>query len=233
LVQRRIHTEQQIQGRTVSLDRGVRAYVSATITGPADSVGYPLVLTIDSLIADSGTSLPPGINLAAVRGLRYLGHVASTGELRNTIPSDSTLAWAASQVFGTFQGFYPRLPTVGLALAAEWTDTVTTKDRGMVEVTTTSINRSRATAWEERNGARCLRIEVHSTFSLTGAGAMGGQPRELSGSGTRSALQFIAVDGRYLGGQIRDSLAITVRFPAEGETVPGVQVSQISISVLP
>ncbi len=233
LVHRGIHTEQRIQGRTVTLDRGVSAYVSATITGPADSLGYPLVLAIDSLVADSGTFLPPGVNLAAVRGLRYLAHVASTGELRNALPSDSTLAWTAAQVFGTFQGFYPRLPTAGLTLAAEWTDTVTTIDRGMVEVTTTYINHSRAAAWEERSGARCLRLEVTSTFSLAGAGAMGGQPRELSGSGMRSTLQFVAADGRYLGGEIRDSMAITVRFPEEGETVPGTQVSQITISVLP
>jgi hypothetical protein len=211
----------------------VSAYVSSTISGPADSLGYPLVLTIDSLLADSGTFLPPGLNLTAVRGLRYLAHVAATGELRNALPSDSALAWTAAQVFGTFQGFYPRLPAAGLALGAEWTDTATTIDRGIVEVTTTYINHSRATAWEERGGARCLRLEVNSTFSLVGAGAIGGQPRELSGTGTRSTLQFVAADGRYLGGEIRDSMAITVRFPAEGETVPGTQVSQITIVVLP
>lgn len=233
LVHRRIHAEQQLQGRTVTLDRGVRAFVSATINGPADSLGYALTLTIDSLVADSGTLLPPTINLGAVRGLWYSGHVSPAGALRNVLPSDSTLAWTAAQVFGSFQGFYPRLPPAGLTLAAEWIDTVTTVDRSTVEVTTTSINHARATAWEQHGGIRCLRLEVNSTFRLAGAGQMGGQPREVSGSGTRSTIQFIAIDGRYLGGEIRDSLAITTRFPVEGETVPGTQLSQVTVTVLP
>ena len=231
-VHRRIHVEQQVRGQTVALDRGVRAFVSALIMGPADSVGYVVSLTIDSLVPDSGTVLPASINVGAVRGVRYVGRVTPTGVLHNVVPSDSVLAGAVGQVFGSFQGFYPRLPPSGLVLGADWADTVSTVDRSLVEITTKYINRSRATAWEQRAGARCLRVEVTSGFTLAGSGLMSGQPREVSGSGTRIAVQFVAIDGRYLGGEIRDSVAITTRFPAEGESVPGTQVSQITVTVL-
>lgn len=230
LVHRQMHTEQEFQGRTVAFDRGVRAFVSATITGPADSSGYPLALMIDSIVADSGTRLPPTINLAAVRRLRYTGRVTSVGALSNLLPSDSTLAWNTTQVFGSFQGFYPRLPPAGLTLGSEWVDTVTTLDRG---VTTTYTHRSRGVGWEERDGARCMRLEVSSTFTLAGAGELSGRPMEVSGSGSRFTTQFVASDGRYLGGHARDSMAITRRFPDEGEFVPGHQISVITVTVLP
>ena len=233
LVHRQIHTDQRIQGRTVTFDRGIRAYVSATILGPADSVGYPVTLTIDSMAVDSGTYLPPNLDLAAVRGLRYQGRVTPAGELRGLTPSDSVLAWTAAQVFGTFQGFYPRLPPTGVTIGAEWSDSVTTVDRGMVEVKTTTISHSRAQGWEDRAGTKCLRLEVTAVFSLAGTGSMGGQPRDVSGNGTRWTIHFIAGDGRYLGGEARDSLSITTTFPAEGETVPGTQVSRITVTVLP
>ena len=232
LVHRRIHVAQQVRGQTVTLDRGVRAYVAATIMPPADSVGYVVTLTIDSLVADSGTALPAGINLAAVWALRYVGRLSPSGALRNLFPSDSVLAGTAAQVFGSFQGFYPRIPAGGLALGADWSDTASSVDRGVVEMTTKSVNRSRAVTWEQRGDTRCLRIDVISGFTLSGGGLMGGQRRQVSGSGSRVAFQFLAVDGRYFGGEVRDSMAITTTFPDEGETVPGTQISQIIVTVL-
>lgn len=229
LVHRRIHVEQEIQGRAVAFDRGVRAYLWATITGPSDSAGYPLAITVDSMVADSGTFLPPTLNLGAARGLRFTGRVAPTGALTTLTPSDSTVASVAMQVFGSFHGFYPRLPPQGLTLGAEWMDTVTTGDRG---VTTAVSNASRAAAWDERGGIPCIRLEVTSTFTLAGAGDLGGRPMDVAGSGTRFTTHFVATDGRYLGGLARDSMAITTRFPDEGEVVPGRQISVITVTVL-
>jgi hypothetical protein len=232
-VHQQIHVVQEFQGQTSTVDRGLSSYLSAIITGPSDSTGYPLTFTIDSIVPDSGTALPPSMNLQGVRGLTLRGRLAPTGEFRDPAPSDSGIARTFAQIIGSFQNFYPRLPAGGLIVGAAWTDTSTTTDRTVVEVTTKSVNSARAVDWEQRNGTRCLRLEVNATYTLVGAGEQGGQVMELAGSGARSTVQFLAADGRYLGGEVRDSAAITITLPIQNATVPIRQVSHSTISVLP
>lgn len=233
VVHQQIHVEQQFQGQTQTIDRGIRLFVSATISGPADSAGYPVTFTLDSIVPDSGSVIPTTINLAAARGLTYTGRLTPSSEFRQTSTSDSTLAQSFAQIIGAFKNFYPRVPPAGLTLGAEWTDTISTKDRAGIDVTINAISHSRATAWEQRNGARCLRLEVSSTYAVVGAGEQGGQPLEVSGTGARTAVQFLAVDGRYLGGEVHDSSTIVVGLPVQGMTVPVRQISHSTISVLP
>ncbi len=233
VVHQQIRVEQQFQGQTQIIDRGIRLFVAATISGPADSAGYPITFTLDSIVPDSGSLIPPTVNLAAARGLRYTGHLTPVGEFRQATMSDSTLAQTFAQIVGGFRNFYPRIPPGGLTLGAEWTDTSSTSDRAGIEVTIKAIAHSRAAAWEQRNGARCLRVEVSSTYSVVGAGEQGGQPLEVSGTGTRTGVQFVAVDGRYLGGEAHDSSSIVVGLPVQGMTVPVRQISHSTITVLP
>jgi len=233
VVRQQIHVEQQFQGQTQTIDRGIRLFLSATIVGPADSAGYPLTFAVDSIVPDSGSVIPPTMNLTSARGLRYTGHLTPTGEFKQATTSDSGLAQTFAQIVGGFRNFYPRLPPGGLTLGAEWTDTSSTKDRAGIEVTVKAIARSRATTWEERNATRCLRVEVSSTYSVVGSGEQGGQPLELSGTGTRTGVQFMAIDGRYLGGVAHDSSAIIVTLPVQGMTVPVRQISHSTITVLP
>lgn len=233
LIHQRIHVEQEFQGQTSTVDRGISAYISVTIVGPADSSGYATTVTIDSIVPDSGTSLPPSMNLAAVRGLALRGRLAPTGEFRDPTPSDSTLARTYAQLIGSYQSFFPRIPAAGLSLGAQWTDTVTTTDRSIVEVTTRSTAQSRAVGWEQRGNARALRLEVTSTYTLAGAGDQGGQVMEISGTGVRSGIQFLAADGRYLGGEARDSTTISINLPVQNTTVPVRQVARSTVTVLP
>ena len=233
VVHQKIHVEQQFQGQTQMIDRGIRLFVAATIAGPADSVGYPVTFTVDSIVPDSGSVIPPTVNLTAARRLTYTGRLTPSGEFRQMATSDSTVAQAFAQIIGAFRNFYPRLPPGGLALGVEWTDTTSTSDRAGVDVTIKAVGRSRAAAWEQRNGTRCLRLEVSSAYTVAGAGEQGGQPLEVSGSGTRTGVQFVAIDGRYLGGEVHDSSAIVVGLPVQGMTVPVRQVSHSTITVLP
>lgn len=233
LVHQQIHVEQEFQGQKSTVERGISGYVSVTIVGPADSVGYSATLTMDSVVPDSGTALPPTMNLDALRGLALRGRLAPSGEFRDAVPSDSALARTFAQLIGSFQSFFPRIPAGGLTLGAQWTDTVTTTDRTIVEVTTRSTTQSHATAWEQRNGTRALRLEVTSNYTLAGAGDQGGQVMEISGTGVRSGVQFLAADGRYLGGEASDSSAISINLPVQNTTVPVRQVSRSTVTVLP
>lgn len=233
IVSQRIHVEQQFQGQTQTIDRNVRMFVAAVIAGIADTLGYPVTFTIDSIVPDSGAPLPATVSLSAARGLQYTGHVSPVGDFREGPSPDSARAQAFAQLIGGFWSFYPRLPRGGVTLAAEWTDTVTTTDRAGVEVTMKSVNRSRAPAWEVRNDTRCLRLETSATYTVAGAGEQGGQPLEVTGSGTRSAVQCLAVDGRYLGGEVHDSSTVMVNLPMQSVTVPVRQVSRYTVTVLP
>jgi hypothetical protein len=232
-VHQQIHVEQEFQGQTSTVDRGIGGYIAVTIVGPADSVGYPVTLTIDSIVADSGTVLPATINLSAVRGLALRGRLAPTGEFRDAVASDTALARTFAQVIGSFQNFFPRIPSGGLTLGAEWTDTTSTTDRTLVEVTTRSTIQSRATAWEQRGAARALRLDVTSHYTVIGAGEQGGQVMEVSGTGVQTRTQFLAADGRYLGGEARDSSNIQINLPVQATTVPVRQVSRSTVTVLP
>ncbi len=233
VVHQSFHVEQQFQGQTQTIDRGIKVFIGAIIVGPADSAGYSVTVTVDSIVPDSGSIIPPTVNLGAARGLRYTGHMKPTGEFRQTATSDSSVAQAFTQIVGSLRNFFPRLPPAGLTLGAEWTDTSTTNDRAGIDVTVKAIAHSRAAAWDQRNGTRCLRVEVTSSYSVAGSGDQGGQPLQVTGTGTRTGVQFVAEDGRYLGGEAHDSSSITVGLPMQGMTVPVRQITHSTVTVLP
>jgi hypothetical protein len=228
-----IHIDQEFQGMHQPLDFGLRIFFAATINGPADSIGYPTTVTIDSVVPDSGTAAPMGINLGAARALSFAGRLTPTGEFRNQVASDSAAAQSLSPIVGSFKNFFPRLPPAGLTVGATWTDTTTTSDRAAGTVTVTNISRSRAAALEDRNGTRTIRLEVTSTFTIKGGGEQGGQPFEVAGAGVRTGVDYIAVDGRYMGGESHDSTNMTITLPVQAMTIPRTQVSKTTVSVLP
>lgn len=228
-----IHVNQQLPDREQILDYGLRVFFAVTISGPADSVGYPTTITIDSVTPDSGTTVPMGINLGIGKGLSFSGRLTPRGEFRNQVPSDSVAAQSLSPIVGSFRNFFPRLPTTGLTLGTEWTDTTTEHDRAAGDVTVTSVNRSRAAAWEDRSGTRCMRLEVVSDFMIKGMGQQAGQPFEVAGTGVRNGVDYIAADGRYMGSESRDSTTMTITLPIQTMTIPRTQVSKTTVTVLP
>jgi hypothetical protein len=228
-----VHIDQEFQGIRQPLDFGLRIYFAVTINGPADSSGYPTTITIDSVAPDSGTTVPMGINLSAAKALSFAGRLTPKGEFRNQVPSDSAAAQSLSPIVGSFRNFFPRLPPGGVTLGAAWTDTTTENDRAAGSVTVTSINRSRAAVWEDRNGTRCLRLEGNADFTIKGNGQQAGQPFEVAGTGLRAGVDYIAVDGRYMGGESRDSTNMTITLPIQAMTIPRTQVSKTTVTVLP
>lgn len=234
VIHRQVHAVQEFGGQRQKQDLGFRIFLAATIAGPVDSVGYPTTLTIDSLVADSGVALPPTMNLAAARGVTLTGRLAARGELKELALSDSAAVQPLGQAVGNLRSFYPRIPEHGLKLGAAWIDTVTSTEKtGTAEVTVTSINHWNAATWEDRGGTSSLRLDMAATFSLAGVGEGGGQPFEMTGTGTRSGVEFLAADGRYLGGESRDSSSIQITLPAQGLVVPVLQVVRSTITVLP
>ena len=235
VIRRQISATQTIQGQTSSSRLGFRLFVHATVRGPADSLGYPATFTVDSIVADSGVTLPVTINLAAARGLSYSGVLAPDGELKNSTASDTIVARGLSQVLANFRDFYPGIPAGGLTLNAAWIDTTSRTDRAGIfdRVTVTTIARSRAAAIEELAGAHAIRVEVDAILAITGAGNQGGQDLNLAGKGTRHATEYVAVDGRFLGGESLDSTDLEIAVPAQGQVVSIKQIAKSIVQVLP
>src|SRR6266849_8837253 len=228
-----VHNDQEFQGMHQPLDFGLRAYFGVTITGPADTSGYPTTITIDSIVPDSGTTPPMGINLGAAKALSFVGRLTPRGEFRSQSVSDSVASQALAPIVGSFKNIFPRIPPGWLALGLTWTDTTTENDRAAGSVTVTSVNRARAAAWEDHKGTRVLRVEVASDFTIKGGGQQAGQPFEVAGSGVRTGLDFVSADGRYVGGESRDSTSMTITLPIQAMTIPRTQVSKTTVSVLP
>jgi hypothetical protein len=229
-----LHAEQQLQpGQTQVIERGTRLFLTATIVGPADSSGYRLTFTVDSIALDSGTTLPPNIDLTAARGLVYDGRLSSAGVARITLLSDSTRAAAFVQLLGLLRTFYPRLPREGLVPGAEWTDTTTADDRAVIDVTRRSVNRSRVATWEDRGGIRALRLDVTASYTLSGKGTQANQPVEVSGAGIETTRHFVAADGRYLGAEDTDSSTLSVTFPYQSVTIPAIRVLRSTVIAQP
>jgi len=228
-----IHVDQQLPTGPQVLDYGLRIVFAVTISGPADTSGYPTTITIDSVAPDSGTTIPMGINLGAAKALSFRGRLSPRGEFRDPVPSDSVAAQLVSPIVGSFRNFFPRVPPGGVTLGAAWTDTTTDQQAAVGNITITTVNRSRAAAWEERNGTRALRLEVASDFKIQGSGQQVGQPFEVNGTGTRSGVDYIAIDGRYLGGEAHDSTNMTITLPVQSLTIPRTQASRTTVTVLP
>ncbi len=229
-----LHAEQQLPGQaTQIIDRGTKLFFTATIVGPADSLGYRLTFTVDSIALDSGTTLPLSIDLHAAHGLVYAGRLTTSGASSLTLVSDSTRAAAFVQLLGLLRTFYPRMPRTGLVPGAEWTDTTSADDRVVIDVTRRAVNNSHVATWEERAGVRALRLDVASTYAVSGKGTQANQPVEVTGSGTETTRHFIAADGRYLGAEGTDSSTITVAFPYQTVSIPAVRVLRSTIVAQP
>jgi len=235
LVHRQIENVQEFGGAEQRSALGFTIFVTTQVRPASDAAGFPTVFAIDSVTADSGVALPPFINLDLARRLSFSGVLAPDGGFQDGTASDTVIAHNLAPIIGGFREFYPRIPPAGFSLGSAWVDTVAHEDQlGVIEhVTVTSIDSSRAVGWEDLSGTRAMRVLVRSTVSLAGRGQQGGQAIELAGSGTRTSMEFLAADGRYLGGVSRDSTALMITLHAQGQVVPVRQVVVSSTQVLP
>ena len=234
LITQHHHVDQQLPTGDQVQEIGLRTYVTAVIIGPADIRGYAVSLTIDSILADSATVLPPTVDLQSARGLRYDGRLSPSGQLIDARPSDASIAKILAELFGGFRTFYPKLPSAGVAPGASWSDsTEATDTTGAAVIVDRAVSHYVTGDWVSPAGVRQLGIQVSGDFTVSGSGAAGGATFALSGTGTHAGhLQFSAA-GRFLGGSTTDSAGIVITFDPQGMAIPRHQISHTTIAVLP
>jgi len=235
VITRRFHVEQSFGGPPEVQDLSARLFVTVAIAGPADAGRYPTTITVDSIVPDTTTPEPLGSMLAKVRGLVYAGRLSAVGEFEGAAASDTTAIVNVTQFVPNFRDFLPRIPAAGVKPGSTWTDTLVMAQRAGSgsAMSRRAIVRSTATSWEDRGGASCLRIETATTYEVKGAGQNSGQAFQVSGTGAGTARVFLGEDGRFVGGEARDSMSLSVTLPAQGATIPTIQITQSTVAVRP
>ena len=235
IITRRFHVEQSFGGQAEVQDLGARLFVTVAIAGPADAGRYPTTITLDSIVPDSSTPEPLGGMLSKVRGLVYAGRLAPVGEFEGAVASDTTAIVSVTQFVPNFRDFLPRIPAAGVRLGAAWTDTLVLAQRAGVgsAMSRRAIMRSTAAAWEDHAGALTLRIETATTYDVKGTGQNSGQAFQVSGTGAGTTRVFLSEDGRFVGGEARDSMNLSVTLPTQGATIPTIQITQSTVAVRP
>ena len=237
LVRQEVHIQQDYAGLPPTIDLKYSLYLTAVVGSTADSTGLPTTFTVDSVAVDSGSQLPPQINLSAARGFQISGRLGVTGEFVSGPCDTSSAAATLGSLLPRFRSFFPRLPAGGVAPDTSWTDSTTASDAanctGGAAITTRSENHRAATTWEDRGGLRALRLETTALYQFNGSGDQGGAQFTLQGSGVGTGVQFLANDGRYLGGELRDSSTLTIDLPVQGISIPRRQIAHTTVTVLP
>jgi hypothetical protein len=234
LVRQNVHVQQDYAGLPPSIDLRYGLYLTATIDSSLDSTGFPTTFTVDSIVVDSGTPIPPQIDLGAARGYRVTGRLLATGEFV-TGPCDTTAnAAAMGNLLPRFRNFFPRLPAGGVQPGVAWSDSTAVTDdascSGGSTITTTAQNQRAVSTWEDRDGSRVVRLETTAAYHFTGSGEQGGAQFTLDGSGSGTSLQYLTSDGHYVSGELRDSTTLTIDLPAQGITIPRRQFSHTTIT---
>ena len=236
LVRQDLHILQDYAGLPPTIDLRYGLFVTAALGAPADS-GLPATFTIDSIVVDSATPLPPQINLAAARGYRITGRLLSTGEFISSPCDTSAAASGISSLLPRFRSFFPRLPLGGVRPAMTWSDSTDVTDNpactGGSSITTHSANQRTAAAWEDHAGSRALRLESTSSYRFNGSGQQSGNAFTIDGSGVGTGFAYLSSDGRYLGGEQRDSATLTIDLQVQGITIPRRQLSHTVVTALP
>lgn len=236
LIRQDLHILQDYAGLPPTIDLRFGLFLTAAIGAPADS-GLPATFTIDSIVVDSATRLPPQINLAAARGYRITGRLLPTGEFISGPCDSSAAASGISSLLPRFRSFFPRLPAGGVRPAMTWSDSTDVTDNPQCSagstMTTHSANQRTAMAWEDHAGIRALRLESTSNYHFNGSGEQGGNQLTIDGSGAGTGVQYLSSDGRYLGGEQRDSATLKIDVPGQGITIPRRQFSHQVITALP
>jgi len=237
LVRQEVHIQQDFAGLPPTIDLKYALYLTAAIGAPGDSIGLPATFTVDSIVVDSASRLPPQIDLSAARGFRVSGRLVPTGEFISGPCDTASAAASLGSLLPRFRNFFPRLPAGGVIPQTSWTDSTKAIDpatcSGGTALTTRSENHRAATTWEDRDGIRALRLETTATYQFNGSGDQGGSPFTLSGSGVGTGVQFLSTDGRYVGGEVRDSSTLTIDLSVQGVSIPRRQLAHTTVTVLP
>ena len=197
----------------------------------AETGGFHLVLTLDSLeVAVSGVPLlQPALDSA--RGTRWTAHLATDGRL-SSIETDRESS-IARQFESMLRYLYPPLPGGEARSGTTWTDTATVPTRAQnFDVQETERTDYIATGPAVHGSGTVLVIGGNGTFTRTGTGSQYDQPMQYQSSGQRRVTFYLATEGAPAGAEGTETSQVTVTVPAVGQSLSADQRGSFRVSVI-
>jgi hypothetical protein len=125
------------------------------------------------------------------------------------------------------------LPPRSLAPGTSWADTVVEHPTvGTLKITSSSVTNYKVAGDTTVSGQHAWRIDRYTTIAQLGKGTEGGQPLEISSSGTVTGMQFFTDKGVLLGGQSTQRTDLQEKMN-ESEGAPIQQTFKSTVELLP
>ena len=201
--------QQQLINRT--------AFVSVTLV--PDTGGYQATIVLDSLQATANGAPASLDSLVPAWGTRWTGRLSSSGDLSALTADRSTTL--GDQVGSTLRSLFPGLPSGGVRVGMQWTDTTDVPIRAdAFDASERGITRYRSLESDEPRAKNAIKLESSGSYERKGKGVQFDQQLEMAGTGSRTAVHYFGQDGILISGRGRDSGEMTITVPAVGQTVP-------------
>lgn len=201
------------------------AYV--TISWVAADTGTRITGVVDSLVPDSGLTLPFAV-IDSVRGSRWTAVRPVTGGLTGLSTTKSSLL--GDQFRDQLALLFPHLPAEGAHPGARWEDSTQAPARvSAFEATETFHFASEAGTADVSGG---LQVQALVTRSANGEATQFGQPITLKATGNDTLAYRLSGDGRVLEAWGTRWTSLVVELASIGQTVPVTQVSSVRMTLL-
>ncbi len=212
-------SQQQLIDRT--------AFVSVTLI--PDTGGYQTTIVLDSLHATANGAPASLDSLVPAWGTRWTGRLSPSGDLSALTADRSTTL--GDQVGGTLRSLFPGLPSGGVRVGMEWTDTTDVPVRAdAFDASERGVTRYRALESDEPRARNAIKLESTGSYERKGKGVQFDQQLEMSGTGSRTAVHYFGQDGILIFARGRDAGDMTITVPAVGQTVPVKQTGSYTVT---
>jgi hypothetical protein len=212
-------SQQQLIDRT--------AYLNLTLI--PDTAGYQVIIVLDSLQGSDGGGPAVLDSLVPAWGTRWTGRLTPEGKLSTLTADRSTTL--GDQVGPTLRSLFPSLPPGGVRTSMEWTDTTDVPIRAYAfDATEHGVTSYRAVDSDDPRAKKAIKLESNGSYERTGKGVQFQQQREMSGTGTRTAVHYLSQDGALISARGSDMGDMTISVPEAGQTVPVKQTGSYTIT---
>lgn len=191
-----------------------------------------LAITVDSIRVSSTLDAPPP-DIAVLQGAKFTGTMSSRGHIYTMTPASGSADGKLGATATALKRFLLLLPARSLAAGASWADTLVEHPTiGTIKITSSSVTTYKVAGDTTVSGQHAWRIDRYTTIAQLGKGTEGGQPLEISSSGTVTGMQYFTDKGVLLGGQSTQRIDLQEKMN-DSEGAPIQQTFKSTVELLP
>jgi hypothetical protein len=199
---------------------------------PQSADTLKVAMTVDSIRITSTLDAPPP-DISVLQGAKFTGTMSPRGRIYSLTPAAASTDGKLGATATALKRFLLPLPARSLAPGASWADTVVEHPKvGTINITSSSVTTYKVAGDTTVSGQHAWRIDRYTTIAQLGKGTEGGQPLEISSSGTVTGMQFFTDKGVLLGGQSTQRTDLTEKMN-ESEGSPIQQTFKSTVELLP